>query len=393
MSIAKIGNDCCSCKACINACRHNAIKSIVDEQGFEQIQIDENACVECGLCEKVCPILSKPVFNTEHKNNYACYALDSNIKRQGSSGGLFGTFATYIIDKGGVVYGAAFDHSLQLKTTRVTAVEDLTPLYKSKYLLCDTCNQYPNIKKDLENGLQVLYCATPCQISALRLFLRKDYDNLYTIEFVCHGVGSQTMFNDSVKYIQDKKDIKIINFRFREKYKSAASHYYSYDYEKNGKCYTEKGLYLYFPYYNAYCKQLNCRNICYNCHYATEQRVADITFGDFHNIAKYDQSIDRFAGVSMITCNSDKGIELFEKVKDSLYLKPFDWEILRDNNRFHGGDSRPKESRSFMESYKKGGMERVVVEYLKPSKDWKRLLYYNSPSIIRRILTKILLWN
>ena len=390
MSVGKIGNDCCSCKACISACHHNAIKSIVDEQGFEQIQLDESSCVECGLCEKVCPVLSKPAFNTEHKNNYACYALDNKIKKQGSSGGLFATFATYTLKIGGVVYGAAFDQSLQLKTTRVSSIEDLAPLCKSKYLLCNTCDQYLNIKKDLENGLHVLYCATPCQISALRLFLRKDYDNLYTIEFVCHGVGSQTMFNDSVKYIQDKKGIKITNFTFREKYKSATSHYYSFDYIKNDNSYTEKDLYLYFPYYNAYCKQLNCRNICYNCHYAREQRVADITVGDFHTIAKYDHTIDRFAGVSMITCNNKRGIELFDKVKDSLYLKPFEWEILRENNRFHGGDSRPKESANFMESYRNGGMERVVEEYLKPSKDWKRLLYYNSPSIIRRLLTKII---
>lgn len=390
MSVSKIGNDCCSCRVCQTVCRYQAIERYVDDYGFEQIKVDENKCVECGLCEKVCPILSKPTFNTEHFDNYAAYSRDETIKKQGSSGGLYGLFATNIIKRGGVVYGAAFNDALQLQMTRVTDIKSLQPLLKSKYLLSDTNTQFTRIKTDLDSGLQVLVCSTPCQISAIRLFLRKNYDNLILIEFVCHGVGSQTLFDDSVKYVEEKRGISIKSFTFREKFKSATSHYFSYCYTKNGVECTEKGLYLYFPYYNAYCKQLNCRDICYRCHYAQEDRVADITIGDFHTIAKYDCSIDRFAGVSMITCNNEHGRNFVKQFEKDLVQKPFGWEVLKMNNRFEGGNAKPNLSAAFMEDYRIHGFKFVERKYLNPTRDWKRIIYYKLPSFIRNIITKYL---
>ncbi len=389
MSVNIIGHDCCSCKACVAVCKHNAINVFTDSKGFEQVKLDSNLCVECGLCEKVCPILSKPVLYSEHKNNYACYALNNDIKKKGSSGGLFGLFATHILKNNGVVYGAAFDKELRLRTTRITSLQDLPPLCKSKHLLCDTNEQFINIRKDLNDGRQVLICSTPCQISALRLYLRKEYTNLILIEFVCHGVGSQKMFDDSIKFIENRKDIKITSFTFREKYQTASSHYYSFNYFKKGKLKKESNLYLYFPYYNAYCKQLNCRSICYRCHYAQEARVADITIGDFHTVAKYFPDIDRFAGVSMVTCNNIKGVDFFNLFKSDLFLKQIEWDILKAENRFDNGSATNHEH-PFMRAYEEGGINGVFDKYLKPSLDWKRLLYYNLPGFLRKILVKMM---
>lgn len=390
-NVGKVSPDaCCGCQACIQVCNHRAITKALDKRGFEQISVDPKACVECGLCEKVCPILSKPLFNSDHIDNYACYALDNNIKTNGSSGGVFGLFASYVISMGGAVYGAAFDANLKLKTTRATSILELAPLYKSKYLLCDTNGQYKQIKKDLNDGLIVLYCATPCQISALKLYLRKDYENLILIEFVCHGVGSQTMFDDSIKYIERKKGINIKSFTFRKKYKSASSHYYSFDYEHKGTKGMETNLYLCFPYYNAYCKQLNCRPTCYSCQYAKEDRVADITIGDFHTIAKYDTSIDRFAGVSMVTSNNRRGSNFLNLFRDEMHITTYPWEVLRENNRFDGGSSTTALANAFMSTYETGDFNILVKQYLTPLKDWKRLLYYNLPKFVRRFVTRTL---
>lgn len=389
MSIKLVGKDCCGCRTCKTVCKLNAISVITDKYGFEQMAVDTDKCIECGMCEKVCPVLC--VQNgSERYSCGAAYALDNDIKFQGSSGGLFGVFARRFILEGGYVYGAAFDDDLKLKTTLAETLDELVPLYKSKYLLCDTDNKFIEIKSKLDNGKKVLYCSSPCQIAALKLYLKKSYENFLTVEFVCHGVGSQSLFDKSIEYSERKLSAKIRKVVFRYKAQKASSHYYYYYYcEDKKKAFEKQDLYLSFPYYNAYCKQLVCREGCYDCKYATEERCADITIGDFHNIEKYDSTIDRFAGVSMFVCNSLKGETFFSSVKDTLFVKPFEWNVLKANNRFHSDGSRPQEQHEFMESVATEPFEKTVKRYLRPIRDWKRLIYYKSPTFLRNIARKL----
>ena len=387
MSINFVGKDCCGCRTCKTECKFNAISVVTDKYGFEQMAVDPKRCTECGLCEKVCPAL----HSEKSSERYSCgaaYAIDSDTKFQGSSGGLFGVFAKRIILDGGCVYGAAFDKDLKLKTTSAETLDELAPLYKSKYLLCNTNDKFIEIKSKLDSGKKVLYCSSPCQIAALKLYLKKSYKNLLTVEFICHGVGSQTLFDRSIAYSEKKLSAKIKQVVFRHKIKNASSHYYLYKCERATKAFDKQDLYLSFPYYNAYCKQLVCRDACYDCKYATEERCADITIGDFHTIEKYDPSIDRFAGVSMFVCNSLTGEEFFNSVKEDLFVKPFEWSILKENNRFHSDGRRPQSQQEFMESVAAQPFEKTVKKHLRPSKDWIRLLYYKSPSFLRNIARK-----
>ncbi len=389
MSINIVGKNCCGCRTCKTICKFNAISVITDKYCFEQMSVDKNKCVECRMCEKVCPILNVQSSSERHSCG-AAYALDNNIKFWGSSGGLFGVFSRQIILDGGCVYGAAFDNNLKLKTTSAETLNDLVPLYKSKYLLCDTDDKFIEIKLRLDKGKKVLYCSSPCQVAALKLYLKKNYENLLTVDFVCHGVGSQVLFDKSIEYSEKKLSAKIRNVVFRHKNKNASSHYYLYSCEKNkGKKFYKQDLYLSFPYYNAYCKQLICREGCYTCKYATGERCSDITIGDFHTIEKYDQSINRFAGISMFVCNSLKGELFFNSVKRYLFVKSFDWEVLKANNRFHSDGSKPQNQREFMESIANNPFEITVKKYLQPIRDWKKLIYYKSPSFLRNIVKKI----
>lgn len=267
--------------------------------------------------------------------------------------------------------------------------EQLEPLYKSKYLLCDTDNQFKNIKNKLDQGYEVLYCSTPCQCSALKLYLGKDYDKLFIIDFVCHGVGSQNLFDESIKYLEEKEKITISNFVFRSKNRKAASHYYNYYYLKDNKLNKKGDLYFSFPYYNAYCKQLACRNSCYYCKYASRERVGDITIGDFHSIEKYIPAIDRFAGVSMILVNTEKGCELFNLIKNSLYFKSMDSDILYKNNRFDNNVSIPKKQSAFMKSVKEDSFNKTVKKFLTARGDFIKIIYYKLPSCLRKIIKKI----
>lgn len=387
MSINKIGKECCGCRTCKTVCSFNAISVEQDKYGFEYMKVNPDLCKDCGICESVCPVISVPTVDHRFSCG-AAYALNDKVKYNGSSGGLFGVFAKKIIDEHGIVFGAAYDNNLKLKTTCAETADALLPLYKSKYLLCDTDDQFVKIKEELNKGRKVLYCSSPCQVAALKLYLHHEYSNLLTVDFVCHGVGSQSLFDKSIEYSQNRLNAKIRNVIFRYKAKGASSHYYYYYYESKKKSYIKTDLYLSFPYYNAYCKQLACREGCYDCKYATEGRVSDITIGDFHSIEKYDSSIDRFAGVSMYVCNTQQGENFLQTVKQDLYIKLFDWDILKSNNRFCSGGKAPNEHDAFMDSVAMEPFKKTVARFLKPSRDWKRLIYYKSPALLRNIVRK-----
>lgn len=392
MSVSVIGNNCCACRTCVQICAVKAITLKRDQDGYEQVCVDDTVCVECGLCEKVCPILNvrKPDNNEKQNLCGAAFATDDYNKEKGSSGGLFGVIAQHVIDCGGVVYGAAFDKALQLKTARATTKDELLPLYKSKYLLCDTGNSYFQIKEDLKSGKTVLYCSTPCQIAGLQAYLGKGYDNLICVEFACHGVGNQQQFDQSIKYLEIKKKINISHFEFRHKIKNASSsHYFQYEGLKNGEVYKESGLYMFVPYYNAYCKQWISREICYNCPYASSTRNADITIGDFHIIGKFLPEIDRFKGVSMFLCNTSKGRVLFDTVKEKMIVYPMPWEVIKDENRFSGGGSIPKERELLLRCIRERGFDVAIKTMLNPLRDWKRLIYYSLPAFVRKKMYRL----
>ena len=379
---------CCGYRACIQICQKKAIKVFCDSYGFERIIINQNKCVDCGNCKKVCPILN-PVKKADKISCGSAYSTNEKIKFQGSSGGLFGVFARSMIQNGGIVYGAGFDETLHLKTIRAETIEELDILYKSKYLLCDTTGAFERIKKDLDFGRYVLYTSSPCQIAALRNYIKKEYENLICIDFVCHGVGNQRQFIDSIKYIEQKDNIKIKTFGFREKFKKASSHYYTYYYEKNNKYNFKRGIYMTFPYYFAYEERLNCRESCYDCIYATEGRSGDITIGDFHNIRQYEPGIDRFAGVSMFTCNTKKGVKYLSSVKEHLKIKEYDWNVIRNNNRFSGEEIMPDKRSDYMELIANGKYEEAVGKFLNYRTDW-RYYYYHLPKFIRELGNKLL---
>lgn len=386
-TIESIGNNCCGCRTCIEVCPTAAISVEIDKYGFEQVIINSFRCIECGKCITVCPIANVNV-NTAKFSTGAAYSKNEILRESGSSGGLFGVFSEKIIQDNGVVYGAGFNPSLKLKTTRASTLGDLKSIYKSKYFLCDTSGAYRKIKQDLDNGLPVLYCSTPCQVAALKLYLGKEYKHLFLVDFACHGVGSQTVFDKSISYIERKTKSKIVEFDFRHKRKNASSHYYYY--YRNNLGNERTGLYLFSPFYNAYCKQLVCRDICYKCPYAQEDRPSDITIGDFHTIEKFDPTIDRLAGISMFAVNTEKGEEFFKKNCGALSVKIFDWSVLKSNNRFLADYKVPKLRTDFLESLANDSFDQTVKKFLRPLHDWKRLIYYHSPKLVREFARRLI---
>lgn len=223
--------DCCGCEACVQACPKHCIDFVSDSQGFGYPRVNENMCVNCGVCNKVCPILNVDEYSLPKTTPaYATYNKSDEQRKTSSSGGIFTLLASNVIGKEGVVFGATFDNDWNVVHNYADKVELIEPLKRSKYVQSRIGESYKQVKAFLAKGKQVMFVGTPCQIAGLKHYLRKDYDNLLTVDVVCHGVPSPMIWQ---KYLMEKKveiaskhhvaslkDVEFTSVSFRDKVKS-----------------------------------------------------------------------------------------------------------------------------------------------------------------------------
>lgn len=307
-------NKCCGCGACSQICPKSCIEMETDSEGFLYPKIDKSNCINCSLCEKVCPYNISTDSNYPIKN-YGFVSKDRSIHDKASSGGAFLTIANHVIDQGGVVFGAAFaDDYKDVKIISVNTKNDLTLLAGSKYLQASVGDSYKIAEQYLKNGILVLFTSTPCQIAGLRSYLRKDYDNLITIDCICHSVPSPKVWANYLKKISAGKKISYVTFR-----------------EKTNKGWRNYGLHIKDSdnrtillegnrenvYMKSFMSNLITRPSCYNCCALNFKSRSDITIGDFWNVEKYHSDKDYFMGndgVSLIMIGSKKGQGFFSSI-------------------------------------------------------------------------------
>lgn len=381
---------CCGCAACAAVCPKKCIKMTEGTLGAVFPEVNKDLCVSCGLCESVCPMLGTLKNENEKTEVFAAYAKDGETRFKGSSGGMFGTFANELLPQGFMVYGAAFDEDLKLKCRSASSKEELQPLFKSKYLQSDLSGKYAEIEQNLKNGKKILFVSTPCQVAALRLFLKKDYENLITVDFLCHGVPSQQFFDRCREYEENKKGIKFEAFEFRSKKKNGSTpHYYTLSYNKNGKAKKETGYYFDSPFYAAFQRYINLRESCYDCRFAGAKRNSDITISDFHEIERYIKGINRFDGVSTVFVHTKKGKWLWENCKDKTVNFSLELgRLIGDGVCFQGGTNRPAERDEFAKMYEED-FKKLADKFLNPKLYKKQRFYYSLPLAARKILKKL----
>ena len=270
---------CTGCFACYNICPHNAIEMKEDEFGATYPEIIKEKCVNCKLCQKVCPQLKEIKYNTPQKA-FAMYSKNGKIREESTSGGAATLFYTSILNDNGVIYGADnINCEGKFNFIRITNKEPLKRIKRSKYVHCYINNNYLKVKEDLEKGKKVLFIGTPCQVSGLKEFLIKSYDNLYLIDLICHGVPTQKFLHEQIKLLKLKeKSIKKITFRNSSGYKLSIYN------ENNKLIYDEYSDGV--PYCREFLKGTIFRENCYNCKYARIERISDITIGDFWGLEK-----------------------------------------------------------------------------------------------------------
>ena len=194
--------DCCGCQACVTVCTKHCIAMQADNEGFLYPIVDKSACTNCGLCEKVCPVINQ---SEPHKplKVYAAKNKNEDIRRQSSSGGIFTLLAEKVINEGGVVFGARFNENWNVVHSWTDTKEGIAALRGSKYVQSTIGNTYNEAREFLKQGRKVLFSGTPCQIAGLKKFLRKEYNNLLTVDVVCHGVPSPLVWR---KYLEEVRE-------------------------------------------------------------------------------------------------------------------------------------------------------------------------------------------
>lgn len=383
---------CTGCKMCGDVCPKHCISFEEDVECFFYPTVDEDSCVDCGLCAKKCPALN--IFVNEKADvAYSAYASDKKKKDSGSSGGVFSVLASHIINEGGVVYGAAFDEKLTLRHIRVASIDILQALCKSKYLQSDCTGIYQKVKDDLKAYSCVLFVGTPCQCQALLNFIGEGQrDKLLIADFVCHGVPSQRLFDENIKWGKKKfGNVKNIEFRYKgNKVKHPQT--LNMVYEKNGKKNSVLRMHYQDPFYFGFQKHITLRPSCYQCQWARPERCSDITLGDFWGIEKSEIALDSKNGVSCVLLNTGKGREYFEQIKkglDGLNELPIDFAV-ENNGCLKDATLMPKCRKYFFADWRKEGYDTVVNKYLVPKRKWVFDLYYNIPTPIRRIVRKLM---
>ena len=301
--------------ACMNICNNNAISSKQDEKGFYVPFIDDDKCIDCGQCTKICPVVNGVSYNLKKDSVVAAWAKDADIRKNSSSGGVFPVLAQHIIKQGGTVYGVALDEAITVRHIDCENKKQLDKLRGSKYVQSDTGYIYRDVKKRLSGGEKVLFSGTSCQIAGLNSYLKVSYDNLYTVDVLCHGVPSPLYFSDYIEYIQKKegKPVKQVFFRYKNPTWASFSIRIIFqdctEYTKSS--YDD-------PYLCAFLKNYITRECCRECSYACVQRVSDITIADFWGYvsAKRSQK-DTDEGISLVIVSSEKGQRLLDSVSQS----------------------------------------------------------------------------
>ncbi len=310
---------CCGCSACFNICPKNAIIMKPDNEGFLYPDIQEELCVNCGLCEKVCPIQNPMQEIQKEQTAYLFQNSNDRVREESTSGGAFTAIGEYVLNRGGVVVGAAYDEEFRIIHSIAESTFELRKFRNSKYAQSNMQDIYRQIRKLLDSGRFVCFSGTPCQVEGLLSFLRKKYDNLLCVDIVCHAVPSPKLWEKYLQYQSSKvKDATNILFRDKKPYGykySSMSIYKGNDVIYRNGVESDKML-------RAFFSEIADRPSCYDCKFKKRYRESDITIWDCFEVYRFSQKLDDDKGTTRVLIHSESGRKVMDEVlKDNISLQ------------------------------------------------------------------------
>lgn len=378
-------NECCGCTACINICPVKCLGEYNNELGFSYpIMENKDACIECKLCEKVCPTLKEIKTKSEPINSLCAYAKNNDIKSASTSGGIFTLLANKILDDGGYVYGAALITPTLVKHIEVSSAEELWKLQGSKYIESKLGDIFLKVKEKLQTGKKVLFSGVPCQIYGLLSFLGKEYDNLICIDLLCYGVPSPRVWSKYLSFInKENKDIKYINFR--DKTYGWKNYSLKITYEDGSHYLKEKNKDLFL---STYSKGGYIKSYCYTCKMKGFPKKSDITLGDFLEVDRLDNSFNDDKGMSAVFINTSKGQKLYnEIINETNYLEVTAEKLNEISPRIGAPSKMHKKRERIIKEIDNIPIDIILKKYAMPTK------VERVKNIIRILLRKMGLWD
>lgn len=366
---------CTGCSACFSVCNYKAITMQIDDDGFEYPIINNDTCIDCGLCQKVCPVLqydkrqSLRDLNNNIQLGYA--ALNKNLPQRliSSSGGIFPPIAEWILEHGGIVVGTAYDENFNTKHLIIDSIGDIKYIQGSKYLQCKAdSTTFKIIHEELKTGRLVLYSGMACQVEGLKSFLRKEYENLYTIDLICMGIPSPVVWQQYLKTFF--KGEKILHVNFKEK--SIGWDSFCFYIKTDKREFKERGmdnLYL-----QSMFRSWNMRLSCFQCPFKKEKRFSDFTLADCWGANRLVREIDDNKGLSSVIVHSQKAYTLWEQLESKIAFKEI---AIKD---IAAGNS------NLVSNKPQTGNRELFYQYLysNPQKAFKKLCNTN-PNLFQRL--------
>lgn len=382
-------HNCCGCSACVQACPKQCITMRQDDEGFLYPQLDTSKCIDCGLCEKVCSFI-RPYEPRTPIHTYAAINNNEQVRMESSSGGIFTLLAEQIINDGGVVFGARFDKNWQVTIDHTDTTDGLAAFRGSKYVQARVGDTYAECAKFLKAGRKVLYSGTPCQIAGLKHYLRKEYDNLLTVDFVCHGVPSPKVWG---KYLQEVVGtVNVQGVAMRDKQHEGWKRFnFVLDYQKEGKMITLSSWHQENDYMNAFLRDMILRPSCYACKAKECRSHSDVTIADFWGIQSICPTMDDDKGTGLLLIHTAKGKEYmpFDKMK---YNEVTFEEGYRNNTAiYRSAKPWPRRTEFFRQLDNEDGVVDLIRKSLRPTaqmrlKSFIRTFTYSPIRIIRKII-------
>ena len=360
--------DCTGCMACLTACNKDALLMTTNEEGFYRPLLLTDKCVMCGLCEKCCPILNSPSYHKQEELKvFAALHKKDEIRRNSSSGGAFTVLAEIVLESGGVVFGASYSVDMHIEHISIENKEELPKLRLSKYAQSKIDNILVSVRDYLKKGRQVLFVGTPCQTAGLKTFLRKDYENLICVDFICHGVPSNDLLQVYLKWLEPKMG-KAVHVNFRNKQKGW------YDNLRvitniDGISKTIRGDDD--AYWIAYSRNICLQECCYYCKSQGFPRCSDISLADFWRIGHkipFGNKHEIEKGVSMIIVNNPLVQKVIDKARNKMFMEERTLEEAIIGNLSGVKSSvRPITRETFYKDLNIMSFEQFRLKYMKPS--------------------------
>lgn len=379
-------NQCTGCSACANACPHQCIQMISDDEGFIRPSIDEDLCINCGICQLACPILS-PLSSTHNTTAYAAINPNEDVRLQSTSGGIFSLLAQWTFDHNGVVFGAAYTENYSVAHQSVTDMNGLSKLRTAKYAQSWVGDSFQQAKTYLDENRYVLFSGTPCQIGGLSNYLGRQYNNLIMVDLICHGVPSPSVWSKYIEYRKNKEShgASPISINLRSKETGWPGYSIRFDYP-NGFSYIAKNSED--PYLRCFIGDLCLRPSCYDCHFKGISRISDFTLGDYWGVwsqlPESSEYNDR-KGTSLVLIHSEQAKKIWADLQNQLHCQQVALpKCLEENLSAVKSSALPDQRIEFMNCYLREDFADLVQRLLPKGKSNTII-----PSILSRFKNKL----